>query len=224
MVGVAPTTDVLGSSSDVKSASVVKRRVIGLTRTPPRSNDCLDHQEIVMTNSPKLINKLKSEISRLKDTIREDATKHAREVAIRDEQIASLNDALFYVLGRNSQLLAEITENVVHNVTQAARPRSPDEEARSMITRLKTKTRKDNKKVEYDYETKRKVSPLKSVNTKSKAGPIDVAEVDNFQPGPERGPVKPKPIVKFGSNAVIRQLSTDDKDKLRKMWDNVNTR
>ncbi|KAF7143205.1 hypothetical protein RHSIM_Rhsim05G0009200 [Rhododendron simsii] len=170
-----------------------------------------------------LIGELRDQIAKMKDRMKQIEELHAREIAIKDEKIESLDETVLVLLSENSKLWDQLTETAVHEVTQKYKPMSPEEEERSMITRLRARMRKDTQKEEYEYGGKRKRPTSESSKLDAEVDPKGVIDVDNFIAGPEKGPFKPKPIRNLRTNAVHRLLSSEEKAKIKKMWDEAYT-
>ncbi|KAG5564092.1 hypothetical protein RHGRI_000314 [Rhododendron griersonianum] len=168
------------------------------------------------------IGELREHIVKMEHQMKQNEEMHARELAIKDQEIERLNETVFVLLSEKSQLLGELTETVVHGVTQNYKSMAPEEQERSMVTRLKTRMRKETQKKDYDYGRKRKRSTSESAKV-DEEDPKKVIDVENFIAGPEKGPFKPKPIRNLRTNAVYRLLSSGEKDKIKKMWDEVYT-
>ncbi|KAG5515137.1 hypothetical protein RHGRI_036245 [Rhododendron griersonianum] len=169
-----------------------------------------------------LIGELRGHIVKMEHQMKQNEEMHARELAIKDQDIERLNETVFVLLSEKSQLLGELTETVVHGVTQNYKSMAPEEQERSMVTRLKTRMRKETQKKDYDYGRKRKRSTSESAKA-DEEDPKKVIDVENFIAGPEKGPFKPKPIRNLRTNAVYRLLSSGEKDKIKKMWDEAYT-
>ncbi|XP_058188778.1 uncharacterized protein LOC131306516 isoform X1 [Rhododendron vialii] len=172
----------------------------------------------------RLIGELRDQIANMKDHMKQIEEIHAREIAIKDKKIESLDESVLVLLSENSNLWDQLTETAVHEVTQKYRPMTPEEQERSMITRLKARMRKDTEKEEYEYGQKRKRHTSESSKVDAEVDPKGVIDVDNFIAGPEKGPFKPKPIRNLRTNAVHRLLSSEEKAKIKKMWDEAYTR
>ncbi|KAF7135737.1 hypothetical protein RHSIM_Rhsim08G0155200 [Rhododendron simsii] len=97
-------------------------------------------------HNSRLIGELHDHIAKMKHQMKRNEEMHAREIAIKDQEIDSLNETVFILLSDKSQLMGELIEMVVHGVTQNYKPMTSDEQERSMITRLRARTRKDTKK------------------------------------------------------------------------------
>lgn len=114
------------------------------------SIEYLDNQSKLGKKS-RIIGELRDEIAKMKDRMRQSEEIHAREIAMKDKKIASLDETVLVLLSENSQLWDQLTETAVHEVTQKYRPITPEDQERSMITRLRARMRKDTQKDEYEY-------------------------------------------------------------------------
>ncbi|KAF7135675.1 hypothetical protein RHSIM_Rhsim08G0213000 [Rhododendron simsii] len=170
-----------------------------------------------------LIGELRDQIAKMKDRMNQIVETHAREIAMKDKKIESLDETVLVLLSENSKLWDQLTETVVHEVTQKYRPMTQEEQERSMITRLRARMRKDTQKEEYEYGRKRKRPTSESSKVEAEVDPKGVIDVDNFIAGPEKGPFKPKQIRNLRTNAVHRLLSSEEKAKIKKMWDEAYT-
>ncbi|KAI8543832.1 hypothetical protein RHMOL_Rhmol08G0250000 [Rhododendron molle] len=171
----------------------------------------------------RLIGELRDQIAKMNDHIKQIEEMHAREISIKDKKIESLDETVLVLLSENSQLWDQLTESAVHEVTQKYRPSTSEEQERSMITRLRVRMRKDTKKEEYEYGRKRKRPTSESSRVNAEGGPNGMIDVENFNAGPKKGPLKPKPIRNLWTNAVHRLLSSEEKAKIKKIWDEVYT-
>ncbi|KAI8542102.1 hypothetical protein RHMOL_Rhmol08G0112900 [Rhododendron molle] len=167
----------------------------------------------------RLIVELRDQIAKMK----QNEEIHAREIAMKDKKIESLDETVLVLLSENSQLWDQLTETAVHEVTQKYRPITTEEQERSMITRMRSRMRKDSQTEEYEYGRKRKRPTSESSKVDAEGDPKGIINVETFIAGPEKGPFKPKPIKSLRSNAVHRLLSTEEKAKIKKMWDEAYT-
>ncbi|KAI8572739.1 hypothetical protein RHMOL_Rhmol01G0223200 [Rhododendron molle] len=174
-----------------------------------------------MENDQKtsLIGELRDQIAKMNDRMKQMEDIHAREISIKDKKIESLDETVLVLLSENSQLWDQLTETAVHEMTQKYRATTPEDQERSMITRLRVRMRKDTKKEEYEYGRKRKRPTSESSRVNAEVDPKGVIDVENFIAGPEKGPLKPKPIRNLRANAVHRLLSSEEKAKIKKMWE-----
>ncbi|KAG5538895.1 hypothetical protein RHGRI_019441 [Rhododendron griersonianum] len=171
----------------------------------------------------RIIGELRDQIAKMKDRMKQNEEIHAREIAMKDKKIESLDETVLVLLSENSQLLDQLTETAVHEVTQKYSPMTPEDQERSMITRLQARMRTDTQKEEYEYGRKHRRPTSKSSKVDAEVDPKGVIDVENFIEGPEKGPFKPKPIRNLRTNAVHRLLSSEDKAKIKKMWDEAYT-
>ncbi|XP_058185764.1 uncharacterized protein LOC131302988 [Rhododendron vialii] len=172
----------------------------------------------------RLIGELRDQIANMKDRMKQIEEIHAGEIAMKDKKIESLDETVLVLLSENGQLWDQLTEITVHEVTQKYRPMTPEEQERSMITRLRAKMKKDTQKEEYKYGHKRNRRTSESSKEDAEVDPKGVIDVDNFIAGPEKGPFKPKPIRNLRTNAVHCLLSSEEKAKIKKIWDEAYTR
>lgn len=135
-----------------------------------------------------------------------------------------MNETVLLLLSENSEILEDLTETVVHAVTQNAVPMTVEEQERSMVTRLRTRMRKDTKKDEFIYERKRKRCTGEAEKLDPKDDPKQVVDVENFPAGQKKELVKPIPIKNIRTNAVHRYLLREEKDKIKRIWDEADTR
>ncbi|KAG5530982.1 hypothetical protein RHGRI_025809 [Rhododendron griersonianum] len=181
------------------------------------------HTEYEHDQKSRLIGELRDQIAKMNDRMKQTEEIHAREISIKDKKIESLDETVLVLLSENSKLWDQLTETAVHEVTQKYRPMTSEEQERSMITRLSVRMRKDTKKEEYEYGRKRKRPTSESSRVNAEVDPKGVIDVENFIAGPEKEPLKPKPIRNLRTNAVHRLLSSEEKAKIKKMWDEAYT-
>ncbi|XP_058194334.1 uncharacterized protein LOC131311037 [Rhododendron vialii] len=173
---------------------------------------------------PRLIGELHEQIAKMKDHMKQIEEIHAREIAIKDKKIESLDESVLVLLSENSKLWDQLTETAVHEVTQKYRPMKPEEQEHSMITRMRARMRKDTQKEEYEYGCKRKRPTSELSKVDAEVDPNGVIDVENFIAGPEKGPFKTKPIRNLRTNTMHRLLSSEEKAKIKKMWEEAYTR
>ncbi|XP_058225350.1 uncharacterized protein LOC131334384 isoform X2 [Rhododendron vialii] len=183
--------------------------------------DCR-HHKIDDQNAP-LIGELRDQITKMEEHMKHKEEKHASDIAKKDEEIASLNETVLLLLSENSELLEDLTETVVHAVTQNAVLMTVEEQERSMVTRLRTRMRKDTKKDEFIYERKRKRCTGEAEKLDPKDDPKQVVDVENFSAGQKKELGKPIPIKNIRTNAVHRYLLREEKDKIKRIWDEADT-
>ncbi|KAF7132099.1 hypothetical protein RHSIM_Rhsim09G0046000 [Rhododendron simsii] len=65
----------------------------------------------------RLIGELRDQIAKMKDRMKRIEEIHAREIAIKDKKIESLDETVLVLLSENSKLWDQLTETAVHEVT-----------------------------------------------------------------------------------------------------------